>query len=74
MAKGGVIGSNWTISGNGANGVSFVEFHPVLSICSARKMVVVEVCLRFKQLLSFVHTSGNEYILRISRTILPRVN
>ena len=28
MAKGGVIGSNWTISGNGANGVSFVEFHP----------------------------------------------
>jgi len=28
MAKGGAIGSNWTVRNNGAEGVSFVEFHP----------------------------------------------
>jgi len=28
MAKGGAIGSNWTVRNNGADGVSFVEFHP----------------------------------------------
>ena len=28
MAKGGAIGSNWTIRDNAADGVSFVEFHP----------------------------------------------
>ena len=28
MAKGGVIGSNWTISDNSGDGASFVEFHP----------------------------------------------
>ena len=30
MAKGGVIGSNWTIRDNGANGVTFVELHPMV--------------------------------------------
>jgi len=28
MAKGGVIGGNWTVQNNGDTGVAFVEFHP----------------------------------------------
>ena len=42
MAKGGVIGSNWTISGNGANGVSFVEFHPRVEYLLSEEMLVAE--------------------------------
>ncbi len=31
MWKGGAYGTNWEISGNGANGVDFREFHPQIS-------------------------------------------
>ena len=61
MAKGGVIGSNWTISGNGANGVSFVEFHPRVEYLLSEENVGsgVSVSDSSNVELSFVHTSGN---------------
>jgi hypothetical protein len=61
MAKGGVIGSNWTIRGNAADGVSFVEFHPkVENIVSEENTGNgVSVTDSSNVELSNVHTSGN---------------
>jgi hypothetical protein len=61
MAKGGAIGSNWTIRGNGDDGVSFVEFHPsVENLVSEDNFGNgVSVTDSSNVALSNVHTSGN---------------
>ena len=61
MAKGGVIGSNWTITGNAANGVSFAEFHPRVDNLASEDNIGngVSVIDSSNVELSNVHTSGN---------------
>ncbi|HJM24300.1 MAG TPA: hypothetical protein QF821_01475 [Candidatus Thalassarchaeaceae archaeon] len=61
MAKGGAIGSNWTISDNRDNGVSFVEFHPRVNILISENNLGsgVSVIGSSNVELSNVHTSGN---------------
>ena len=61
MAKGGAIGSNWTIRGNAANGVSFVEFHPRVENLASEDNAGngVSVIDSSNVELSNVHTSGN---------------
>tara|TARA_B100000676_G_scaffold308007_2_gene367796 strand:+ start:2584 stop:7152 length:4569 start_codon:yes stop_codon:yes gene_type:complete len=61
MAKGGAIGSNWTIRDNAANGVSFVEFHPRVENLVSEDNIGngVSVIDSSNVELSNVHTSGN---------------
>ena len=61
MAKGGVIGSNWTIRGNAAHGASFVEFHPRVDNLASEENTGngVSVIDSSNVELSNVHTSGN---------------
>ncbi len=61
MSKGGVIGANWSVSDNGASGISFVEFHPrvehIVSESNAGHGLAVIDSSNAE--LSFVSTSGN---------------
>ena len=61
MAKGGAMGSNWTIRGNAADGVTFVEFHPRVDILVSEENTGngVSVYDSSNVELSDVHTSGN---------------
>jgi len=61
MAKGGVIGKNWTIRESGAHGVWFSEFHPRVSQILSQDNVGngVSVVDSNNVELSSVHTSGN---------------
>ena len=61
MAKGGAIGSNWTIRDNGANGATFTEFHPRVEhlVSERNEGHGVSVIDSSNVELSFVHTSGN---------------
>ena len=61
MAKGGAIGSNWTIRDNAADGVSFVEFHPRVENLASEDNNGngVSVIDSSNVELSNVHTSGN---------------
>ena len=61
MAKGGVIGSDWTVRDNSANGVTFLEFHPRVSnlVSEGNFDHGVYVSDSGNVELSSVHTSGN---------------
>jgi len=61
FGKGGVIGSNWTIRNNAADGVSFVEFHPrVENLVSEENIGTgVSVIDSSNVELTNVQTSGN---------------
>ena len=61
MAKGGVIGGNWTIRDNGATGVAFIEFHPRVAniISDGNSGHGVAVIDSSNVELSFLSTSGN---------------
>ncbi len=61
MAKGGVMGSNWTVRGNGAAGVSFVEFHPRLESVSISDNLGSGMLVKDSSNveLTSIHTSGN---------------
>ncbi len=61
MAKGGVIGENWNVSGNAVDGVSFVEFHPEVTRLVSREnnRHGVSVVDSSNVELSFVNTFSN---------------
>ncbi len=61
MAKGGAIGSNWTIRDNAADGASFIEFHPRVENMASEDNAGngVSVIDSSNVELSNVHTSGN---------------